>query len=478
MIPLSETLLSIGGLYETTARIHRPASVDELAALFAQMRHSGKRITLIGARRSFGRHFLPPDGVDGLDTTVLGGTVTRLERTDDGLWVRVPGSHTFERLWVDLPDHLPRHPPTGDRITVAGALASCSHNTSGFFARDVRAFRLMTPDGSVFDCRPDSAGRAGALYRCVPGSFGALGVILDVELFLRRVRADERVEICVIERCPIAGLRALDRLDHLHENGDYPLGLGIFFYGAFGPSVLLGDRSVGATPGSRTSVLPLVDDATRRNVVFQGLAHRAPSIAHRLQTLLLQKGKCFRATPYGFAYYQRSYERAYDILSGGSWWARALRHIGVDPRLTVCHQTFVIPIARARDFLAYYFEALRKTPRVVARLELQDAIRLPPGSWPLHGAYGMPGGCYLFSVSFSVKRDAACFADVQRFLGRVTREAFERFGVRVLLLKQTHCDAGVLRRMHASFLDDLESLRADVDPHRTLTSQLLEELGA
>ncbi|MGA7123107.1 MAG: FAD-binding protein, partial [Polyangiaceae bacterium] len=158
---MTRTLLSVGGLYEATARVHRPRSLDELAAVFADARQKGKQLTLVGAGRSFGRQFLPPEGVDAVDTTALPGQTTLNERTADGLWVRAPGGRTFEELWRDVPNHLPRHAPTGDRITIAGALAACSHNTRDFFTRDVRSFRVMTPDGAVVDCRPDAQGLGG-----------------------------------------------------------------------------------------------------------------------------------------------------------------------------------------------------------------------------------------------------------------------------------------------------------------------------
>jgi len=191
----------------------------------------------------------------------------------------------------------------------------------------------------------------------------------------------------------------------------------------------------------------------------------------------MRKGREFEASPYAFAYYQRSYDRAYETLAGRAWWAGALRKIGVDPRLTVCHQSFVVPLAAARPFLDFYREKLRAVPALAARVELQDIFRLPPCPWPLHGSYGMEGGSYLFTASFSVRREHESFADVRRFLEFVSQQGFERFGARVLLLKQAHCEAAVLRRMHASFLAELARIRRERDSMRILTSQLFADLG-
>lgn len=96
---------------------------------------------------------------------------------------------------------------------------------------------------------------------------------------------------------------------------------------------------------------------------------------------------------------------------------------------------------------------------VEARLELQDIIRLPECGWPLHAAYGMAEGAYLFSVSLSVRRGQPHETRARDFLREVSRRAFEALGVKVLLLKPSHCDAALLRRMHAPFVEALGTLK-------------------
>jgi hypothetical protein len=53
-------LRAMGGLYEATANVSEPATPEELAALFQDAVARRRRLTLIGAQRSFGEHFLPP----------------------------------------------------------------------------------------------------------------------------------------------------------------------------------------------------------------------------------------------------------------------------------------------------------------------------------------------------------------------------------------------------------------------------------
>src|SRR4051812_16290661 len=135
-----EVLRAMGGLYEARAPLHRPATHAELARLFESARRRGVRLTLVGSQRSFGEHCLPPDGAEGVLTTAMRGPVRRLEHEAGGsLWVRVPASLTFAELCEQVPGYIPVHPPTGERISLAGALVACSHDAVGFLADDVRA---------------------------------------------------------------------------------------------------------------------------------------------------------------------------------------------------------------------------------------------------------------------------------------------------------------------------------------------------
>src|SRR5688572_30441320 len=119
----------MGGLYEASAQVVRPATLGELTEVFRTARGRGQPLTLIGGRRSFGEHFLPTDGALGVDTTRLPAFATRVgDEASGDLWVRAAGSLTFEGLHHFFPAHIPYDPPTGDRITLAGALAACSHS--------------------------------------------------------------------------------------------------------------------------------------------------------------------------------------------------------------------------------------------------------------------------------------------------------------------------------------------------------------
>lgn len=469
-------LRAMGGLYEARAVVRRPTDLEDMRALFSDARRSGAHLTLSAGRRSFGEHFLPQTGATAVDTRGLGGAAEELRVEDGGgVIARVPASFSFEALHTALPGALPRHPPTGDRITLGGAVAGCTHDSSGYFADDLRALELLTPRGELIRCTPHAPGLGGELFDLLPGSFGALGLITQVELELRPVTSGARVEIEVLENCPAQGFACVDQLEHLYRTGQFPLGRGMFVYGCRGTTVLVADRQVEGT-ARRRSTLPLTDEATVRNIVLQGIAHRLPALVHRLQPHVLRKGRRFHASMYGFCYYQRSYDRAFDWLSSKRWPSRVMRAAGVDPRLTVCHQTFAVPPDRVHRFLELYFDELARHPRAIRRIEQQDLIRLPPCRWPLHGAYGLADGSYLFTASFSVQRRRESYREARRCLHEVSARAFRELGVKVLLLKQAHCDPALLRQMHAGFIERIEDMRSIVDPERVLGSRLFDGL--
>jgi FAD/FMN-containing dehydrogenase len=452
--------------------------LPELRAVLQQSERNGTRLTLVGAQRSFGEQFLPPERANCLTLHRLGGHVERLEHDSQGnLWVRTPGHTTFHDLCASVPGFVPFRPPTGDRISVAGALVACSHDAVGFFADNVRAITVMLADGTVHECRAGDPGILGDLFRSIPGSFGALAVILSVELRLRAVDPTQRAVINVLYRGAVQDYPVLEQMEALFQNGEYALGRGLFFYGRRRSCVLVGDCLRALAAGERLPELLLTDDATTRNIVAQALANRFPSLAHRAQPWVLKPGRRFQAGLYGFSFYQRSYDRAFNFLSSEDPVACLLREIGVDPRLAVCHQSFVLPVEVRHEFLDEYFTVFDAHPELEARLEQQDMIRLPHCPYPLHGASGMRDGSYIFTASFSVRQGEPEQDRCHQFLSEVSTRVWAKLGVKVLLLKQSHCTVADLQQMHAPFVAQLRALKAQVDPRGLWTSRLLDRLG-
>lgn len=462
----------MGSVAEADIQVHRPRSLTELQALFAAGQPGA--FSLMGARHSFGAHFFPRADGAAIDTTALGGSVRWLESAGERRWVRVPGSSTFEALAAATPGFLTRHPPTSDLITLAGALAACTHDSIGFFADQVRRFTLLTPDGQLHECHEGAAGIAGELYRLVPGSFGVLGVILELEINLYAAPKTRAVDISV-RRGHYGDDPGLARLSEL-ARAPSAQGAGMYVYGVRGPTVLFEGHVVEASTLRGVPPLPLTDDATTRNVYLQGIASLAPRLTNWFSLFLLRDGRRFRADLYGHAFFQRSYGRALAILGSSRLAARALRGAGLDPRLPVAHQSFVVPVAVVDRFLDAYFDVLATYPDLVPRIEQQDLIRLPTCRWPLHGSFGMPEGAFVLTTSIGVARDLDRARRAALFFGMVAERTFASLGVKTLLLKQTHGDPQLLREMHAQMIQRLVGIKAQVDPKGVLCTRWLDAL--
>lgn len=471
--PPEEALYAMGGLFETQARVLRPTTVEEVQALFR--RTGAKTYSLVGARHSFGPHFFPTPTGEAIDLTCLPMGATPLEADDSGhRWVRASGCMTFEALAAAVPGFLARCPPTSDLITLGGALAGCTHDSVGYFADHVRRFTLVTPDGRVHDCRKGAPGVAGELFQLVPGSFGMLGLIVDLELRLYAAPASRAVEIRV-RRGTFAKDPTFTQLTAVAREPGIQ-GAGLYLYGVRGPTVLFEGRVVDANTLSGVPRLVLTDDDTTRNAWLQAAASLSARLTNAFSLFTLSDGRRFQAPVYGHAFFQRSYARARSLLAGPTFRARALRGLGLDPRLPVAHQTFVVPAGGAERFFEHYFEALSLAPELVARVEQQDVIRPGASRWPLHAAFGFEGDAFLVTTSIGVVRGGPLEHRARAFFSEVARRTFDEVGAKTLLLKHTHTDLDVLRAMHAPMLERLARLKAEVDPRGLLQNRVLAEL--
>lgn len=147
-----------------------------------------------GMGRSYGDACLNPDGtlwlMTGLDHFVAFG-----EAGSDtaGRLICEPGVllRDIQRTFVPRGWMLPVTPGT-QLITVGGAIANDVHgkNHHGFgsFGDHVRRIKLLRTNGELIECGPDIAGQESAdWFAATVGGLGLTGVIVEVELQLRRV---------------------------------------------------------------------------------------------------------------------------------------------------------------------------------------------------------------------------------------------------------------------------------------------------
>lgn len=481
----TESLHSVGGAYEADAEIVRATTIEEVLAVFRQASESGRRVTLLGGRRSIGDQFLPPPGALGLDVAELGratdvgrGAEILEEDADGSIWVRTGGGTRFLDLRRVFPDHRPSCPPTTDTVTLAGALAACTHNSLSYFADSVRTFSLVSASGEVYRCARDGDERSRELFFGAIGAFGALGVVTDVEVFLRKVEREQQVVVHAVYAGPAKGGQYLDELERAADDARFSEGAGAVVYGREKHAIVLGDEGLPAGARHSGPRALLTDDDIDGHAVTQGLANRFPRIAEWLVSRTYQPGVKLWAPWYGFLFFQRGYDRAEAVLSRSSFGKKLLRLLGVNPRLPFCHQAWFFPRRDLREVLSLYWEVLGRHRGIEKRAEQQDLVLLPPSDYPSHSSGRTEAPLAVLTSSFAVRVGQPHFARTAEFFAEFTAEAVRRFPeLKVSLCKQVHCEPSVLRAMHAGWIERISLLRRELDPQGLVTSQLLDRLG-
>lgn len=173
----------------TLGHVRKPGSDDNVLARLRDGAGEGRSRGLIA--RGMGRSY-------GDAAQCAGGVV--LDMTDhddvraidlDTAVVEVDAGITLDRLLrTVLPLGLTLPVQPGTRLVTVGGAVACdvhgkNHHSAGSFSRYVRSLVLATADGAVRRLIP--AGEDGELFWGTVGGMGLTGVILRVELQLRRV---------------------------------------------------------------------------------------------------------------------------------------------------------------------------------------------------------------------------------------------------------------------------------------------------
>jgi FAD/FMN-containing dehydrogenase len=165
----------------------------ELAALLAEARSRGWKVSIAGARHSMGGHTIYPGGIV-IDARGL--AAMSLDETTGVLHV---GSGA---MWRDVLTYLDQRKrsvavmQSNNSFSVGGSISVNCHGWQVGrppIASTVEAFRLMQADGSVVRCSRDENQE---LFSAVLGGYGLFGIILDVDLATvpnRCYRLDRRV---------------------------------------------------------------------------------------------------------------------------------------------------------------------------------------------------------------------------------------------------------------------------------------------
>jgi hypothetical protein len=475
----TERLEVIGGLYEATAEVIAARNKAEVFAAFREARDQGFRLTLAGARRSFGEQYLPPSGAKVLDASELEHSATVIETEPDGsIWVRASGSITLRELGVAFPGHRVSCPPTTDTITIAGALSACTHNSASYFAEAVRAFVVLTPRGDELYCRADGSPLERELFEHGPGSFGAFGVITDIELRLRPHDPNRWILVHSLFAGPSRDGSYLDRMEEAADNPRFGEGAGAVVYGNRGHAIVFADELLPPGERPRAPQALLTGEDITWQAMTQSIVQRFPRLAEWIVSKAYPQGIARFAPLHGFLYFQRGFDEAHRRMSKGGASKALLRAFGARNRLPIRHTAWFFPRAELRAFMEGYFSILDRYPGIEAVAEQQDLVLLGASRFPCHtmGRTQEPIGA--LTASFAVDQDGPIEKRVREFFLEVTTRCPEFSpGARVSLCKQIHADEATLRGMHVDFASAVQRLRAEVDPDKILTSRMLTALG-
>lgn len=170
----------------SAAYVFRPVNIEGILEVFELARKSGVRVAIKGGGNSYGDVFQAREGI-----VIDLSRMTRVTEWDPGTGVIVcePGI-TIDSLWrYTIEDGW--WPPVvsgTSRVTLGGALSANIHGKNNFkegpIGEHVLKFRLLAPKGDIFTCSPFENSE---IFYAAIGGFGLLGVIVEIELQLKKL---------------------------------------------------------------------------------------------------------------------------------------------------------------------------------------------------------------------------------------------------------------------------------------------------
>jgi len=183
-----ETVLGFGMSMGGQARVARPATVEQIADVFADVRRDGGSLALRGAGCSYGDASTNNGGLV-LDLTELNRILSFDPQT--GIAVCEPGV-TVRDLWrcSIASGYWPRVVSGTMAVSMGGAAAMNIHGKNnyalGSFGEGVRSFELLTPGGELIQCSRETEPE---LFHAAISGFGMLGCFTKLEIQTKRVHS-------------------------------------------------------------------------------------------------------------------------------------------------------------------------------------------------------------------------------------------------------------------------------------------------
>jgi decaprenylphospho-beta-D-ribofuranose 2-oxidase len=444
------TLTGWGRIAPTVARLAEPARPEQVAGLLRSAPAAG--VIARGLGRSYNNAAQNDGGL--VISTVALNKIISLDR-EAGLVTSEAGVSLEQLIVAGLPAgwFVPVSPGTR-QVTVGGAIAADvhgkNHHVAGSFARHVRWFDLLLPDGAERRVTPAAE---PDLFWATAGGMGLTGIILRAEIQLTRVES-ARLRVDTVKTADID-----DAMAYL-EATDSKFGYTVAWLDCLAAGASLG-RSVitsgdFATPGELAPA-DRCDPLAFRPAARIGAPRGCPPGLINRYTVALANEAWYRKAPRSRTGEIQSIGKFFHPLDGIRNWNRVYGQAGF--------RQYQYAVPAGQD------EAVRRSVELISRAHAPSFVtvlkRFGPGS---PGYLSFPIEGWTLALDFPART-----AGLDALLKRLD-ELVVAAGGRVYLAKDSRVSPEVLAAMYPR-LAEFRQLRKQLDPAGLLGSDLSRRLG-
>lgn len=438
-----------GGTSASTARLARPADVEELRD---QLTRRGDRGLIT---RGLGRSYGDP-------AQNAGGTV--LDLTDWDTIIGVDGGTPSVRVQAGTSlDHLMRAllpqglwlpvVPGTRQVTVGGAIAADvhgkNHHVDGSFGNHVSQLAIMLGSGDVIEATPD--GDDADLFWATVGGMGLTGVILEATIKLKKVETSYFVVDTERTRNVAELLTAL-------ENGDDDYTYSVAWFDTATTGDALGR---GVITRGNAALSDDLDPAARRSALEFAAPQRG-RVSFELPFGLVNR---FTAKAFNALWYAKSPQHRAGEIQNMTQFFHPLDIVGDWNRVYgprgFCQYQFVVPLNEGAAFTTIV-ETIAQSGHISS---LNVLKRFGPGN---RGLLSFPMAGWTLAVDFPVR------AGLEVLLNHLDQLVLAAGG-RVYLAKDSRVSAATIAQMYPR-IDEFRAARKRFDPTHVFRSDLSRRL--
>lgn len=446
---MSESLSGWGGTSATTARVARPADVEELRV---ELKTVGDRgLVVRGLGRSYGDAAQNAGGavVDLTDWDSILDVDTRAPS------VRVQAGISLDRLLralLPLGLWLPVVPGTR-QVTVGGAIAADvhgkNHHVDGSFGNHVSELEILLATGDVVSATPD--GDHADLFWATVGGMGLTGIVLEATIALKEVETSYFVVDTERTANLAQMLTALETGDD-----DYTYSVAWFDTATTGDSLGRGVIMRG-NPAPREAL-----DTDQRRSALEFSAPQRGRVPFDLPFGLVNR---FTAKAFNTLWYAKSPQHRIGEIQDITQFFHPLDIVGDWNRVYgpkgFCQYQFVVPFGEEAAFTTIV-ESIAQSGHVSSLNVLKrfGAGNRSPMSFPMAG--------WTLAIDLPVR------AGLDALLDHLDQLVLAARG-RIYLAKDSRTSAAAIAQMYPR-LDEFRAMRAQFDPTHTFRSDLSRRL--